>query len=81
MTKKIVLGLGLVAMVAFSGCSDTKESLEKEKKELEQKYMSSINDCMNGKKDKDECDELEKELKPKIEDLKARMKALEENHK
>ena len=81
MIKKTLVGLGLVTMVAFSGCSDTKESLLKEKKEFQKKYMTAMADCMSGKKDKDECDELGKDLKAEEKDLKARMKAFEEDNK
>lgn len=74
MIKKVVLGLGLVSMVAFSGCSsDTKESLEAEKNEL-------INKCaplMMGSSDKD----LREECQAGEKDIKARMKALEESSK
>jgi len=73
MLKKVVVGLGLVAMVMFSGCSDTKESLEDEKNDL----IKKCTPLMMGSTDKDlreECEESEK-------DIKARMKALKESSK
>ena len=73
MVKNRVLGLGLVGMMALSGCSDTKESLLAEKNEL----IKKCTPLMMGVKDKDlvqECNEGEK-------DLKARMKALKESTK
>ena len=73
MVKKIVVGLGLVGMMVFSGCSDTKESLLAEKNEL----IKKCTPLMMGVKDKDlmqECNDGEK-------DLKARMKVVMENEK
>ena len=81
MIKKVVVGFGLVAMVVMSGCSDTEESLKQEKKELEQRMMAGINDCLSGKMDKDECSELKEELESEEKELLARIKAFNEDNK
>jgi len=72
MVKKIILGLGLVGMIALSGCSDTKESLEADAKELMKECSKAL---MESDKDMlKECDE-------KGKDLDARMKALNKDEK
>jgi len=74
MIKKVVAVTGLVAMVAFSGCSsDTKESLEAEKNEL----IKKCTPLMMGSSDKD----LREECEAGEKDIKARMKALIESEK
>jgi hypothetical protein len=72
MVKKTIVGLGLVGMIAFSGCSDTKESIAAEFKALDKEYVQAIKD--NDKDALEECDEKRK-------DLKARKAALKESEK
>jgi len=68
MIKKVILGLGLVSMMAFSGCtSDTKEDIIKDAKAL-------VADCMTGKLSQEECAEKGKAIDE-------RKKAFEKNNK
>jgi len=81
MIKKAIVGLGLVGMVAFSGCSsDTKESLKAEKQELEKKCGKKAIEFMNDKDD-DGLHDLQEDCREARRDIKARLKALKENAK
>jgi len=81
MIKKVVVVTGLVAMVAFSGCSsDTKESLKAEKQELEKKCGKKAIEFMNNEDD-DGLHDLQEDCREARIDIKARLKALKESGK
>jgi len=75
--KKIIFGSAMLAGIFLAGCSDTKESLLEEKKELKADFQSQANDCKKNN-DMNCMVNVEKEAKEAEKDWKERMRKVEE---